>query len=226
MSSGEEHEAFIKTPKQLITVVVLSFVVPVLLIVLLTKYVGAGNRGGSGNTALTAEATEARIQPVARFELKGAAGAKALRAGADVYNGQCAACHASGAAGAPKFGDAAAWAPRVKSGYEALLTSALKGKGAMPPQGGGDFEDLEVGRAVVHMVNASGGKLDEPKAPAAAAGGAGAPAGAAAAGAAPVTGGAPATGTPTAGPAARDDTGAKGAPPPSTPPAAAPAATK
>ena len=168
MSSGEE-ESFIKTPKQLITVVVLSFLVPILIIVLLVKYVGAGNRGGSGNQALTAEATEARIQPVARFELKGAAGAKALRAGEEVYKAQCSACHAVGAAGAPKFGDAGAWAARVKTGYEALLTSALKGKGAMSAQAGGEYEDLEIGRAVVHMANAAGAKFEEPKAPAAAA---------------------------------------------------------
>jgi hypothetical protein len=49
-----------------------------------------------------------------------------------------------------------------------LLTSALKGKGAMGAQGGGDFEDAEIGRAVVYMANASGGKLAEPKAPVAA----------------------------------------------------------
>ncbi len=165
--SSAEHDAFIKTPRQLITVVVLSFVVPVLLIVLLTKYVGSFDRGGSGTAALSAEAVEARIQPVAKFELKGAGGPKALRAGEDVYKAQCAACHAVGAAGAPKMGDAGAWAARIKTGYEALLASALKGKGAMAPQGGGDFEDVEIGRAVVHMVNASGGKMDEPKAPAA-----------------------------------------------------------
>jgi cytochrome c5 len=70
-------------------------------------------------------------------------------------------------AGAPKFGDAAAWAPRVKTGYDALLNSALKGKNAMGAQGGGEFSDFEVGRAVVYMANNGGGKLDEPKAPAA-----------------------------------------------------------
>jgi cytochrome c5 len=83
-----------------------------------------------------------------------------------VFKAQCTACHTSGAAGAPKVGDTAAWAPRLKTGYDALLNSALKGKGAMGAQGGGDLESLEIGRAVVYMANASGGKLDEPKAPA------------------------------------------------------------
>lgn len=167
MSASGEHDTFIKTPRQLITAVVLSFVVPILIIVLLVKYVGAGPRPAAGTQALTPEAVEARIQPVARFELKGASGPKVLRAGEDVYKAQCTACHGVGAAGAPKTGDAGAWAARIKTGYDALLNSALKGKGAMAAQGGGDYEDIEIGRAVVHMVNASGGKFAEPKAPAA-----------------------------------------------------------
>ena len=90
-----------------------------------------------------------------------------LKTGEEVYKAQCIACHGSGAAGAPKFGDAAAWGPRIATGYDALLNSALKGKGAMGAQGGGDFEDLEVARAVVYMTTAAGGKFPEPAAPAA-----------------------------------------------------------
>jgi cytochrome c5 len=71
----------------------------------------------------------------------------------------------AGAAGAPKFGDAGAWGARIAKGYDTLLTSALKGKGAMGAQGGGDFEDFEIGRAVVHMTNAAGGKFAMPKQP-------------------------------------------------------------
>jgi cytochrome c5 len=93
----------------------------------------------------------------------------ALKAGDQVYQGQCAACHNVGAAGAPKLGDAAAWAPRIKTGYEALLNSALKGKGAMGAQGGGDYSDLEIARSVVYMANQAGAKFAEPPAPAAAA---------------------------------------------------------
>ena len=81
----------------------------------------------------------------------------------------CAACHATGAAGAPKLGDVAAWGPRIKTGVETLLASALKGKGAMGAQGGGDFNDFEIHRAVVYLANQGGAKFDEPKAPAAAA---------------------------------------------------------
>jgi cytochrome c5 len=163
---SEEHQAFIKTPKQLITVVILAFVVPILIIVLLVKFVGAGARVGAGGSAMTPEAIEARIQPVARFELKGASGPKVLATGDAVYKAQCGACHDSGAAGAPKLGDAGAWAARIKTGYDALLTSALKGKGAMAPQGGGQFDDIEIGRAVVFMANKAGASFAEPKAPA------------------------------------------------------------
>jgi cytochrome c5 len=161
---SEEHQAFIKTPKQLITVVILAFVVPILIIVLLVKFVSAGSRMGAGASTMTPEAIEARIQPVARFELKGASGPKVLATGDAVYKAQCSACHDSGAAGAPKLGDSGAWAARIKTGYDALLASALKGKGAMAAQGGGQFDDLEIGRAVVFIANKGGASFDDPKA--------------------------------------------------------------
>ena len=160
-----EHEPFIKTPQQLITVVALAFIVPVVIIVLLVTYVGASPRMGAGSDAMTADAIEARIKPVAGFVLRAADAPKVLRAAEAVYKAQCSACHDAGAAGAPKLGDAAAWAPRIKTGYDALLASSLKGKGAMPAQGGGEYDDLEIGRAVVYMANSAGAKFAEPKAP-------------------------------------------------------------
>jgi len=162
-----EHETPIKTPKQLITVVVLSFIVPILLIVLLVKYVGQGKRTGAGTQSMTAEAVEARIKPVAGFELIDASAPRALKSGEQVYTAQCAACHSAGVAGAPKTGDAGAWKARLDTGLEALVTAALKGKGAMPAQAGGAASDFEILRAVVHMANASGGSLKEPEPPAA-----------------------------------------------------------
>ncbi len=73
------------------------------------------------------------------------------------------------ALGSPKLGDKAAWAPRIATGNAALLLSAMKGKNAMPPQGGGDYQDIEIARAVVYLANAGGAKFAEPAAPAAAA---------------------------------------------------------
>ncbi|MFT3954374.1 MAG: c-type cytochrome [Piscinibacter sp.] len=163
------HEGPIKTPKQLVLAVVFSFVIPIFLIVLLVKYVGAEHRDAAGSDALGAEAVARRIQPIGSIEVKDASDASALKTGQQVFAAQCTACHTAGAAGAPKVGDAAAWEPRIKTGFEALLSSALKGKGAMGAQGGGDFSDLEIGRAVVYMANQGGAKFEEPKAPAAAA---------------------------------------------------------
>jgi cytochrome c5 len=163
----ESHEGPIKTPKQLIWTVVASFVVPIIAIILLVNFVAMGDRTGAGSRGLDPEAVAQRIAPVGRVELRDASDAATLKTGEQVYQAVCAACHNSGAAGAPKNGDAAAWAPRIKTGYDALLNSALKGKGAMGAQGGGDFSDLEIGRAVVYLANQSGGKFEEPKAPAA-----------------------------------------------------------
>jgi cytochrome c5 len=162
------HEGPIRTPKQLIWAVVASFLVPILAIILLVNYVDFGTKPAAGSTGLQAEAVAKRLQRVGSVEIRDAATA-VVRTGEQVYQAACSACHNAGAAGAPKLGDEAAWAPRVKTGYDALVTSALKGKGAMGAQGGGDYSDYEVARAVVYMTNKSGGKLDEPKAPAAAA---------------------------------------------------------
>jgi cytochrome c5 len=165
----DSHEGPIKTPRQLIWVVTLSFVVPVLVIIALVNFVASGAKPAAGTTALQPEAVDARIAPLARVVLKDASDVASLKTGEQVYQAQCSACHNSGAAGAPKFGDAAAWAPRLATGYDALMNSVLKGKGAMAAQGGGDHSDFEIARAVVYLANQSGGKLAEPKAPAAAA---------------------------------------------------------
>jgi len=169
----ESHTGPIKTPAQLLWTSFFSFVAPIFIIIGLVYYVTSGDKPAAG--AVDPElATAIRIQRVGSVELRDAN--RPLQAGDAVYKAQCAACHDSGLAGAPKFGDAAAWAPRVTTGYEALLTSALKGKGAMGAQAGGAFSDIEIGRAVVHMANAGGGKFAEPAAPAAADAAAAAPA--------------------------------------------------
>lgn len=165
----DSHEGPIRTPKQLVWTVVASFVVPVVIIILLVNYVAWDNKPAAGSAGLGPEAVAARIQPVGTIELRDASAPAVLRTGEQVYNAQCAACHAAGVAGAPKFGDAGAWAPRIATGYEALLNSVIKGKGAMAAQGGGDASDFELGRAVVYLVNNAGGSLPEPKAPEAAA---------------------------------------------------------
>jgi cytochrome c5 len=174
------HTGPIKTPQQLLAAVFFSFVVPIFAIIGLVYYVTSDNVPAAGAID-SGQALAKRIQKVGLVEIRDAN--RPLKSGEEVYKAQCVACHAAGAAGAPKFGDVAAWAPRLKTGFEALWNSALKGKGAMGAQGGGDFQDVEIGRAVVYLTSAAGGKFAEPAAPAAA----GAPAAGASAPAAPAS---------------------------------------
>ena len=165
----EAHEGPIKTPKQLAWAVFFAFVVPVLVIAMLASYVTTDSKPSAGSEGLEGQALASRIQPVGSIEIKDVNDVASLKSGEQVFQAQCAACHATGAAGAPKLGDLAAWGPRIKSGLETLIHSALAGKGNMGPQGGGDFSDFEISRAVVYMANQGGSKFDEPKAPAPAA---------------------------------------------------------
>ncbi|VVD98077.1 cytochrome C [Pandoraea pneumonica] len=181
-----EHESLIKTPKQLIAAVIAGFLVPIVIIVLLVNYVGNNALTGAGSSAMTEKAIAERIAPVAKVEVKDANAPRVYQTGEQLYKAVCAACHAAGTAGAPKVGSAD-WAPRIAQGYDEMLKIALAGKGAMPARGGtspDDVTDYEIGRAIVYMANASGGKLQEPAEPAQPASGATA--------AAPASGAAPA----------------------------------
>ena len=76
--------------------------------------------------------------------------------GKKTYDGACGVCHNTGIAASPKFGDATAWAPRIATGKDALYTTALKGKGAMPAKGGrSDISDEDIKAAVDYMVASS-----------------------------------------------------------------------
>lgn len=178
-NAHNEHQSGIKTPKQLIAAVAAGFLVPIICIVLLVQYVANADKVGAGSDAQTPEAIAARLRPVADagFTLKDASAPKELKAGDAVYKAVCAACHDTGAAGAPKVGDAGAWSARIGQGQSTLVGNAIKGIRAMPAKGGNpDLDNLEVERAVVYMANLSGGKLKEPAAKGAAPAAAAAPA--------------------------------------------------
>lgn len=159
----QAHTGPIKNPKQLLLAVLFSFVVPIFVIIGLVYFVTSGNKPAAGAVNLE-QAVNARIQKVGSVEIRDAN--REMKTGEQVFNVQCTACHTTGAAGAPKLGDAAAWAPRIKTGFDALLNSALKGKNAMGAQGGGDFDNFEIARAVVYMTNTVGAKFAEPAKPA------------------------------------------------------------
>jgi len=168
MSANTEHEepsSFIKTPEQLITVVVLAFVVPVIGILLLVSLVLGGQKPDPA--ALEPTVVAARIQPVGKVEVgAGSGAAKVLRSGEQIVTAACAACHNAGVAGAAKIGDKAAWGKLIPRGLDKLTQSAIAGVRGMPARGGNpDLSDLEIARAIVYMVNQSGGNFKEPAAP-------------------------------------------------------------
>ena len=116
-----------------------------------------------------------RIKPVVSLDTLKSGGAKkasaatapvAMKSPQELFNGACAACHATGVAGAPKLGDAAAWEPRYARGLDALFATVTKGKGAMPPRGGSSYSDDEI-KSIIRFMLGKAGLLDAP-APAAA----------------------------------------------------------
>lgn len=83
-----------------------------------------------------------------------AAGSSDLVKGEQVYTATCLACHGAGVLGAPKFGDKAAWAPRIAKGIDTLHTNALNGFNMMPPKGGNaGLSDGDLKSAVDYMVS-------------------------------------------------------------------------
>jgi cytochrome c5 len=154
---SDDHSSPIKTPKQLIIVVVLAFAIPVVLISMVVQLV----------TGMRKEPPEddrhvlARIQPVGTVVLAEATGPKGSLTGEKVYGQVCKTCHEAGIAGAPKIGDKAAWSARIAQGEKIAVQHALAGfqgkTGMMPHKGGNpDLTDDEVQRAVVYMANQAG----------------------------------------------------------------------
>jgi cytochrome c5 len=166
VSTHDEHSSFIKTPQQLITVLLLAFIVPIVGIILLVQLVTGTPTADPA--AMTPEKVAERIRPVSGIEMGAPAAAPGARSGEAIVKATCAACHQAGVAKAPKLGDKNDWAPHIKLGLSAMVQTAIKGKGAMPPKGGDtSLTDAEVSRAVVFMANSAGANFKEPAAPAA-----------------------------------------------------------
>ena len=163
-------------------IAIAAFALIVGMILLVQFVIGAyALRSLKDDPAMAPEAVEKRLAPVATLAIDPnapatpapmAAGpllsmvtipppnlAKTAGAGGTgkaTYDAVCSVCHGAGVAGAPKFGDKAAWAPRAKAGKDALHASALKGKGAMPPKGGNPaLADADVKAAVDYMLAAA-----------------------------------------------------------------------
>ncbi len=193
---SDEHTSPIKTPKQLLIVLLAAFAVPISLFILLSQLVTGLSRQSVGESQ---DDVLARIKPVGELTLAKAATAGGSMSGEAVFQSTCKTCHEPGLVGAPKVGDAASWGPSIKKGYDVLLQHALNGfqepGKVMPPRGGNtNLSDIEVARAVVYMANKSGASFKEPASPA--------PAAATATIAATPAAALPATGAATAAPAA------------------------
>lgn len=173
---SDSHDGgLIKTPTQLLVVVVLAFLIPIAAILLIIHFVVGGDKTRTtpamsdkaiaeriapvGNTPEIDKAPSPLVPapaPVAAVAAAGDAGKPAAADGKAVYDANCQACHAAGVAGAPKLGDKAAWGPRLGAGAAALTASAIKGKNAMPPKGGNaSLADGDVKAAVDYMVSQS-----------------------------------------------------------------------
>ena len=164
----EEHSSPIKTPRQLIVVMVLAFALPVLLISLLASLISGGGDYGKDSPRMSDEAIAKRLQPVGTVVVSAPGASGAEKGGKEVYETVCAACHASGVLNAPKFGDKAAWAKLIAEGQEKLTAAAMKGVRQMPPRGGNpDLSDTEFARAVAFMANAAGADWTVPESKAA-----------------------------------------------------------
>jgi cytochrome c5 len=158
-----------------------ALVIGILLVAQLALNVYA-DRPRKNDPAMSDAAIEKRIAPVAKLEIDpnapppappaqpaapvaqvaaaapAPAGGAAAGAGAgkETFDKVCTACHTAGVAGAPKFGDKAAWAPRIKEGKDTLYNHALHGFNAMPAKGGNpSLPDADVKAAVDYMVNAA-----------------------------------------------------------------------
>jgi cytochrome c5 len=167
---GPPHGAPIRTPGQLIAAVIAGFAVPIAIIVLLATYVDNTTRTGAGTDELSSQEVARRIAPIAQVTIRDANAPRVYKSGEQVFQAVCSACHATGAAGAPKFGNASDWAPRIAQGFDTLWHTALTGKGAMPARGGtspDDYSDYEIGLAVAYMANHGGAQFQDPPKPAA-----------------------------------------------------------
>ena len=163
MQEPDQHTSPIKTPKQLVIVVLLAFIVPITVIALLSQLFTSGMHGATEDEQRVLE----RIKPVGNVVIAEASGPRGNLTGTEVYAQICKTCHEAGLAGAPKFGDKAAWGPRIAQGEKTLVQHAIAGfqgkAGVMPPKGGNaDLTDDEVHRAVVHIANQAGAGWKEP----------------------------------------------------------------
>ena len=166
---SEYNDSSKTTGFQVLFAILGALIAPVLVIVLILKlFIGFQSRTPEDAKATVAEVTK-QVEPVAKIELAAVStGTHVDKSGEEVFGAVCTACHTAGLLGSPKFGDKAAWAPRIAQGYETLVSHAINGIRSMPARGGNaELTDGEMHNAVVYMANAAGAKFTVPAAGAA-----------------------------------------------------------
>ena len=159
----EEHSSPIKTPRQLVIVVLAAFLVPIILIVMISQLVTSGGDFSQNNPGMSDEAIARRIKPVGVVAVVDPNAPRVEKSGKEIVDAICGACHAAGALNAPRIGDRAAWGKLAADGLPRITQNAIKGVRQMPARGGNpELTDIEVARAIVYMANQSGARLKEP----------------------------------------------------------------
>jgi cytochrome c5 len=143
---------------------VLGFLVVFTIVIIIVANVVTSGSGEQAASKVEQDAINERLAPIASVNVagssasgSGAAAPAAPKSGKDIVAAACNACHGTGAAGAPKIGDKAAWQPRFDAGMDSLLNHALNGKGAMPARGGNpSLTDDEIKAAIISMLQDTG----------------------------------------------------------------------
>jgi len=157
--NGGEEKKCAMSPTKILAAGVGVFVIPVLAIVMIVQVVMSEKAGhvDKNDPRMSDAAVTERIKSYGEVKAIDPSAPRVEKTGEAVYTESCAACHGSGALGAPKFGNKGDWGKRNSQGFDTLVKNAINGIRAMPARGGNpDLSDIEMERAVAHMANSGG----------------------------------------------------------------------